>query len=270
MGDESIPAPDHGGPGVAYAEGMPDQKDDQPDLGPAIDETVAVRGADTQRRRLEFSLFGLALALQVTAIVLRMSGSGFVEVVVSNWAAIGAYLVALGAIFARYRGWDVRKADPRNHTYYLLLSPLAGIVVVAMVGADRESGFTNTAGLVPGLIASSLAWGWAHNSRMAARAEFVESTETARTIFWGWSSIAVLSLIERITHELRGTPYVIPDLVYSLISLGAFLILVSTGYTQYIRAQEQLQHGVDRAERRRKHRRRRTRNLPIPESHQAR
>ncbi len=228
--------------------------DDHPDLGPAIDETLAVRGADTQRRRLEFSLFGLAMALQVTAIGLRMSGTGFVEVVVSNWVAVSAYLVALGAIFVRYRGWDVRKADPRNHTYYLISSPLAGIAMVGLVGADRESGFTNTAGLVPGLIASSLAWGWAHNSRMAVRADFVEATETARTIFWGWSSIAVLSLIERITHMLRGTPYVIPDLVYSLISLGAFLILVSTGYTQYIRAQEQLQHGVHRAERRRRKR----------------
>ena len=225
--------------------------DDHPDLGPAIDETVAVRGADTQRRRLEFTLFGLAMALQVTAIGLRMSGTGFVEVVVSNWVAISAYLAALGGIFVRYRGWDVRKADPRNHTYYLISSPLAGIAMVGLVGADRESGFTNTAGLVPGLIASSLAWGWAHNSRMAVRADFVEATETARTIFWDWSSIAVLSLIERITHMLRGTPYVIPDLVYSLISLGAFLILVSTGYTQYIRAQEQLQHGVHRAERQR-------------------
>lgn len=28
----------------------------------------------------------------------------------------------------------------------------------------------------------------------------------------------MLSLIERITHELRGTPYVIPELVYSLVS----------------------------------------------------
>ena len=67
----------------------------------------------------------------------------------------------------------------------------------------------------------------------------------------------MLSLIERITHELRGTPYVIPDLVYSLISLGAFLILVSTGYTQYIRAQEQIQRGEHRAERRRRRGRRR-------------
>jgi hypothetical protein len=129
--------------------------------------------------------------------------------------------------------------------------------MVAVLGADRDAGFANTAGLVPGLTASSLAWGWAHNSRMANRADFVEATETARTIFWGWSSIAVLSLIERITHELRGTPYVIPDLVYSLISLGAFLILVSTGYTQYIRAQEQIQRGEHRAERRRRRGRRR-------------
>ena len=30
---------------------------------------------------------------------------------------------------------------------------------------------------------------------------FVEATETARTIFWGWSSIAVLSLIERIVER---------------------------------------------------------------------
>lgn len=232
-----------------------------PDLGPAIDETVEARGADTRRRRLEFGLFGLALALQLGAIALRMSGSGFVEVVVSNRVAIAAYLVGLGAILVRYRGWDTRKADPRNHTYYLLLSPLAGIAMVATVGPDRDSGFTNTAGLVPGLIASSLAWGWAHNSRMTKRADFVEATETARTIFWGWSSIAVLSLIERITHELRGTPYVIPDLVYSLISLGAFLILVSTGYTQYIRAQEQMQHGVHRAQRRRRKGERRSRRL---------
>lgn len=114
-----------------------------------------------------------------------MSGSGFVEVVVANRVAIGAYLTGLAAIFVRYRGWDARKADPRNHTYYLLLSPLAGVVMVGLVGADRDSGFTNTAGLVPGLIASSLAWGWAHNSRMVNRADFVEATETARTIFWG-------------------------------------------------------------------------------------
>jgi hypothetical protein len=45
--------------------------------------------------------------------------------------------------------------------------------------------------------------------------------------------------------------------VYSLISLGAFLILVSTGYTQYIRAQEQIQRGEHRAERRRRRGRRR-------------
>ena len=236
--------------------------DDETDLGPAVDETVEARGADTRRRRLEFSLFGLALALQLGAIALRMSGSGYVEVVVANRVAIAAYLTGLAAIFARYRGWDARKADPRNHTYYLLLSPLAGVVMVGLVGADRDSGFTNTAGLVPGLIASSLAWGWAHNSRMANRADFVEATETARTIFWGWSSIAVLSLIERITHELRGTPYVIPDLVYSLVSLGAFLILVSTGYTQYIRAQEQIQRYENRAERRRRKGRRRT-GLPF-------
>lgn len=237
------------------------------DAGPAIDETLAVRGADTRRRRLEFSLFGVALVLQLGAIALRMSGNGFVQVVVSNWTAIAAYVVGLGAIFVRYRGWDVRKADPRNHTYYLLLSPLAGIAMVGLVGADRESGFTNTAGLVPGLIASSLAWGWAHNSRMCRRADFVEATETARTIFWGWSSIAVLSLIERITHLIRGTPYVVPDLVYSLISLGAFLILVSTGYTQYIRAQEQVQQGVHRARRKGKRRARRglTRALRHPQ-----
>lgn len=241
--------------------GMAEHQPAQPDLGPAIDETIEARGADTQRRRLEFSLFGLALALQLAAIVLRMSGSGFVEVVVSNWLAIAAYLAGLGAIFVRYRGWDVRKADPRNHTYYLLLSPLAGIAMVAVVGPDRDAGFTNTASLVPGLIASSLAWGWAHNTRMAKRADFVEATETARTIFWGWSSIGVLTLIERITHELRGTPYVIPDLVSSLISLGAFLILVSTGYTQYIRAQEQMQRGIHRAERRRRKGERRTRRL---------
>ena len=72
----------------------------------------------------------------------------------------------------------------------------------------------------------------------------------------------MLSLIERITHELRGTPYLIPDLVYSLISLGAFLILVSTGYTQYIRAQEQMQRGAAvRADRRRRKGERRARRL---------
>lgn len=233
--------------------------DPHPDLRPAFDETVAARGADTRRRRLELTLFGLALALQLAAIALRMSGSGFVEVVVANRIAIAAYMIGLGAIFVRYRGWDTRKADPRNHTYYLLLSPLAGMVMVAIVGTDRDAGFANTAGLVPGLIASSLAWGWAHNTRMAGRADFVEATETARTIFWGWSSIAVLSLIEEITHRLRGTPYTVPDLVYSLISLGAFLILVSTGYTQYIRAQEQMQRGAVRA-----HRRRRTLRARLP------
>ncbi len=231
--------------------------DDETDLGPAFDETVEARGADTRRRRLELSLFALALIHQLGAIALRISGTGYVEVVIANRLAIAAYLTGLAAIFVRYRGWDARKADPRNHTYYLLLSPLAGVAMVAVLGADRDAGFANTAGLVPGLTASSLAWGWAHNSRMANRADFVEATETARTIFWGWSSIAVLSLIERITHELRGTPYVIPDLVYSLISLGAFLILVSTGYTQYIRAQEQIQRGEHRAERRRRRGRRR-------------
>lgn len=223
-----------------------------PDLGPAFDETVAARGADTRRRRWEYSLFGLALATQVGAIALRMSGTGYWEVVGANRLAMAAYLVGLAAVFVRYRGWDARKLDPRNHTYYMLASPLAGIVMVGLVGAEREAGFTNTAVLVPGLIASSLAWGWAHNSRMASRADFVEATETARTIFWGWSAIAVLSLVERITHALRGTPYLIPELVYSLISLGAFLILVSTGYTQYIRAQEQIEDDSRRAVSRRR------------------
>ena len=240
---------------------MPSPHDTRPGLGPAIDETPEARGADTRRRRFEFSLFGLALLLQVAGIVLRMSSDAPLEVVVANRLAVGAYLTALAAIFVRYRGWDTRTADGRNHTYYLLLSPLAGMVMVAVVGVDRDAGFANTAGLVPGLIASGLAWGWAHNSRMASRADFVEATETARTIFWGWSAIAVLSLIERITHELRGTPYLIPDLVYSLISLGAFLILVSTGYTQYIRAQEQVQRGTVRANRQRRQGQRRARQL---------
>lgn len=234
----------------------------RPELGPAIDETPEARGADTRRRRLELTLFGLALSLQLGAIALRMSSGAPMEVVVANRLAIAAYLTGLAAIFVRYRGWDNRAADVRNHTYYLLLSPLAGIVMVAVVGTDRESGFANTASLVPGLIASSLAWGWAHNSRMAKRADFVEATETARTIFWGWSAIAVLTLIERITTELRGTPYLIPELVYSLISLGAFLILVSTGYTQYIRAQEQMQRGAaGRADRHRRKSERRARRL---------
>lgn len=210
---------------------------------------MASRGLNTRRRRWEYLLFALALALQLVAIFLRLSGTGFLEVVVANRFALAAYVVGLGAIFFRYRGWDTRKADPRNHTYYLLISPLAGIVMVGIVGTDRDAGFTDTATLVPGLIASSLAWGWAHNSRMAQRADFVEATETARTIFWGWSSIGVLTIIEQLTHMLRGTPYLIPDLVYSLISIGAFLILVSTGYTQYVRAQERITEDEQQAAR---------------------
>ena len=230
---------------------MPAPHDHAPDRGPAFDETLEARRANTRRRRIEYGLFGTALLLQVVAIAWRMSSGDHLGALVANRVAVASYLTGLAAVFVRYRGWDRRTADPRNHTYYLMLSPLAGIAVVAVVGADRESGFTNTAGLVPGLIASSLAWGWAHNSRMDKRADFVEATETARTIFWGWSAIAVLTLIERITHELRGTPYQIPELVYSLISLGAFLILVSTGYTQYIRAQEHLQRADGSARRQR-------------------
>lgn len=176
--------------------------------------------------------------------MLRLTGSGFVEVVVSNWVAMGSYLVALVGVFVRYRGWDSRRGDPRNHTYYLLFSPLAGIAVVGAVGADVEQGFSNTAALVPGLIASSLAWGWSHASRMAPRVAFVEATETARTIFWAWMSLGALTFIQFLSERLSGAkPYVVPDLLAGIISIGAFVILVSTGYSQYQRTQEIIARG---------------------------
>ena len=210
----------------------------RPGLGSPALATERLRRT-VRARALEYALFGLALAVQSVAIVLRLTGSGFVEVVVSNWVAMGSYLVALAAVFIRYRGWDARRGDPRNHTYYLLFSPLAGIAVVGMVGADVEQGFANTAALVPGLIASSLVWGWSHASRMAPRVAFVEATETARTIFWGWMSLGTLTFIQFLSQRLSGAkPYVVPDLLAGIISIGAFVILVSTGYTQYQRAQE--------------------------------
>ena len=70
--------------------------DDETDLGPAFDETVEARGADTRRRRLELSLFALALILQLGAIALRISGTGYVEVVIANRLAIAAYQKKVG------------------------------------------------------------------------------------------------------------------------------------------------------------------------------
>lgn len=210
------------------------------EVGPAIDEVPEIRDQQTLRRRLEYSLFASGLLVQVAAIVLRSSGNGFVQVVVSNWVAMLSYLLGVAGVFVRYRGWDRRKSDRRNHTYYLLFSPLAGIALVGIVGRDEVRGFIDTAALVPGMIASSLAWGWAHNSRMAPRAEFVEATETARGIFWGWAGIILLTGIQLVSERI-GERYQIPDLLLSMISIGAFLLLVSTGYTQYIRAQDSLQ-----------------------------
>ncbi len=185
-------------------------------------------------------MFATSLALQVLAILLRVSGNGFAEVVVSNWLAVLSYLVGLAAVFVRYRGWDRAKRDLANHSYYLLASPLAGIAWIAYVGRDEAGGFTDTAVLVPGLIASSLAWGWAHNTRLATKAHFTEATETARTIFWGWLSIAILTLIQWLSRRVGGKEFVIPDLLYSVVSIGSFLILVSTGYTQYQRARSKI------------------------------
>lgn len=196
-------------------------------------------------RTVEIALFAAALAVQLGAIALRSSGRGFTEVVVSNWMAVGSYLLGLAGVFVRYRGWRPEKKDPANHSYYLLASPLAGVGAVAVTGSDPTSGFTDTALVVPGLIASSLAWGWAHNTRPATKVHFTEATETARTIFWGWMSIGVLTVIQWLSQRIGGKEFVVPDLLYSVVSIGSFLILVSTGYTQYQRALADIQKQPD-------------------------
>lgn len=217
------------------------------DIGPAIDETIGVRRTRTPRRDLEYGLFAIALATQLGAIALRLSGDGYANVVLANRFAVLAYLLGIAGVFVRYRGWDTRVNDPRNHTYYLLTSPLAGVVLIAVIGTDPVAGFTQTAVLVPGLIAGTLSWGWAHNSRMAPRAAFVEATETARGVFWGWVGVTILTGIQLLSEQIGGERYVIPELLTSMISIGAFLLLVSTGYTQYIRAQEELQDAEEAA-----------------------
>lgn len=233
---------------------MPAEQDEQDegavvedDIGPAIDETIHVRATRTPRRDLEYGLFALALSSQLAAIALRLAGDGFAHVVVANRLAVLAYLLGIAGVFVRYRGWDTRINDPRNHTYYLLSSPLAGVILIAIIGTDRASGFTQTAVLVPGLIAGTLSWGWAHNSRMAPRAAFVEATETARGVFWGWVGVTILTGIQQLSERIGGERYVIPELLTSMISIGAFLLLVSTGYSQYIRAQEELQEAEEAA-----------------------
>ncbi|QLQ16705.1 MAG: hypothetical protein HZY73_14785 [Micropruina sp.] len=60
----------------------------RPGLGSPALATERLRRT-VRARALEYALFGLALAVQSVAIVLRLTGSGFVEVVVSNWVAMG-------------------------------------------------------------------------------------------------------------------------------------------------------------------------------------
>lgn len=182
--------------------------------GPPSIEVPSVRYAWTVRRVVEYGLFAVALVVQLTAIHLRSIGSDFIHVVFTNFPAVTALSLWVCGVFVRYRGWDPRKSNWRNHTYLPLELTRgrhrAGLLVF-IVGRDADSGFTQTAVLYPGILASTLGWGWSHNSRMAPRRSFVEATETARGIFWGWLGIAILTWIAGISDRIGGQRYEMPE-----------------------------------------------------------